>query len=76
MLVALVAVRPYGIPLTTMSRFWKPTVAAGVMAALLILISTTSMWLAVAIGAGVYLATLALLGGISLQPGALPALKV
>lgn len=76
MLVAVVAVRPYGIPLTTMSRFWKPTVAAGVMAAALILISPSSMWIAVAIGTGAYIATLALLGGISLRPGALPALNV
>lgn len=76
MLVAVAAVRPYAIPLTSMSRFWKPTLAAGVMAALLILISPTSMWIAVAIGAGGYLATLALLGGISLRRGALPSLNV
>lgn len=76
MIVAVAAVRPYGIPVTDMIRFWKPTVAAAVMAALLILISPSSMWIAVAIGAGGYLATLALLGGISLRRGALPALNV
>jgi len=76
MIVAVAAVRRYGIPLTGVQRFWKTIVAAGVMAALLVLISPGSMWIAVAIGAAAYVAALALLGGISLRPGALPALNV
>jgi O-antigen/teichoic acid export membrane protein len=76
MLIAVAAVRPYGISLTSMSRFWKPTVGATVMAAVLILLAPSSMWIAVALGAGAYLATLGLLGGISLRRGSLPALNV
>jgi len=76
MIVAVAVVRPYGISLTSTRRFLKPILAAVVMAALLILISPGSMWIAVAIGATGYLATLALLGGVSLRRGALPSLNV
>lgn len=76
MLVAVAAVRPYGITLTNMSRFWKTAVAAAVMAALLIMISPPSMWMAVVIGAAAYVTALALLGGVSLRRGALPSLTV
>lgn len=76
MVVALAAVREYGIPVTALSRLWKAAAAAAVMALLLILFSPETLWIAVVVGAGGYLATLAMLGGISLRRGALPSLSV
>ena len=76
MILAVAAVRPYGIALTSISRLWKATLAAAVMTALLILVSPASVWIAVAMGAGGYIAALALFGGISLRRGALPTLNV
>jgi O-antigen/teichoic acid export membrane protein len=76
MIVAMVSVQAYGISVTAVNRLWKPTAAAAVMALLLILISPQTLWIAVVMGGGGYLATLGLLGGISLRRGGLPTLNV
>ena len=76
MIVAVAAVRPYGIAFTSITRLWKASLAAAVMTALLVLVSPPSVWIAVAVGAGGYIAALSLLGGISLRRGALPTLNV
>ena len=76
MVVAVVAVREYGIPVTILSRFWKATAAAAVMATLLIVIAPQTLWIAVLTGVAGYVAALALLGGISLRRGGLPSLNV
>jgi O-antigen/teichoic acid export membrane protein len=76
MVVAVVAVREYGIPVTILSRFWKATAAAAVMATLLIVIAPETLWIAVLTGVAGYVAALALLGGISLRRGGLPSLNL
>jgi O-antigen/teichoic acid export membrane protein len=76
MMLALAAVRKYGFQLTGISRLWKPLVAGGVMAAVLVLAAPSALVLAVALGALGYVASLAMLGGISFRRGLFPSLNV
>lgn len=76
MMLALAAVRKYGFQLTGISRLWKPLVAGGVMAAVLVLVAPSALVLAVTLGALGYVASLAMLGGISFRRGLFPSLNV
>ena len=76
MVLALAAVRKYGFELTRMSRLWKSMLAGTVMAALLLLLSPSALWLALVLGAAGYGASLALLGGIAFRRGSFPSLNV
>ena len=64
-----------GLPLTPGRRFWRGAAAAAVMAAVLVA-ARLPLWAAVPLGAAVYGAVLAALGGIRMSGGALPRLSV
>jgi O-antigen/teichoic acid export membrane protein len=63
------------LPLTPAARFWRAGVAAAVMAAVLLAIRPP-LWAAVPLGAAVYGAVLAALGGVRFAGGGLPRLSV
>ncbi len=76
MVAALVAVREHGFELTPFSRLWKPLVAGTLMAAMVVVLASPAMWLAVAVGALGYILLLALMGGITITHGAFPSLNL
>lgn len=76
MLLAQLYVWFGGYSLTRFGRFWRPLVAATLMAVVLLMLELPSMWVAIAVGALVYGAALTLTGGIQLRGGRLPMLKV
>lgn len=63
-------------PLTGLARFWRSAVAAGALALALAAIPEMHVLAAIALGALVYGAVLAALGGIRFERGRLPALRV
>lgn len=64
-----------GLPLTPARRFWRAALAAVVMTVVL-MAARPPLWAAVPLGAVVYGATLAGLGGIRMARGSLPRLSV
>lgn len=65
-----------GFPLPSPVRFWRVTLAASVMAAVLLLIRPGSVLLAVPLGAAAYVLGLMACGAIRLRPGTWPALEL
>ena len=76
MVLALAAVRRFGFALTEVKRFLKPVVAGFVMAAVLVVASPPTIWMALALGTFAYVVCLSLLGGITFARGAIPSLNV
>ena len=72
---AAVCVRSEGYPLTGLGRFGKTLVASGAMAGALAWLAPTSVLVGVPLGAAVYAATLALVGGLRFR-GRLPVLDL
>ncbi|MGQ0764474.1 MAG: oligosaccharide flippase family protein [Gemmatimonadota bacterium] len=67
--------RQNGLPLVSPARLFRPAAAAGVMAAALFLLGPQSIWVAIPVGAVVFGASLALMGGVQMVRG-VPALNV
>ena len=65
-----------GLSLPSPRRLWRALVAGAVMALVIGLATIHAVWLAVLVGAAVYLLVLALVGGVRWQRGALPELTV
>lgn len=76
LVLALLLVRRDGYRLTSGNRFWRTAVAGATMAASLMIVRSAGLWIALPLGAAVYLITLAMVGGIRLRRGALPGLTV
>ena len=68
--------RTAGLPLPTLGRFWRTLLAGLLMGAVLMTGVLTSLWIALPVGAAVYLGGLAALGGIRFRRGELPYLAV
>lgn len=65
-----------GFGATSPARYWKSLLAGAAMAGIVLLLPGDSLLLAVAVGAPVYVLTLALVGGIRVRRGALPELTL
>lgn len=76
MLLAYRYVRAEGYNATSIQRFWRSIVATTVMFSALLLLSTQTLWVALALGVVVFFLTLGLLGGLRLQRNGLPVLTV
>jgi O-antigen/teichoic acid export membrane protein len=75
MALALTFVGQEGFGLRWIPRFWRSILAAMAMAAALLLVRL-DLWAAILLGGLVYCLVLAVVGGIRLRRGALPALSV
>lgn len=65
-----------GFRLASPARFWRATVAAIGMAALVILTAPAVLWIGIALGAVTYTVALAGVGGIRFRRNELPALRL
>jgi O-antigen/teichoic acid export membrane protein len=74
--LALWYARHEGFALPSPSRLWRTLLAGGGMGAVLYFAGLRWLWVGIAAGALVYLALLALVGGIQLRKGSVPALTV
>lgn len=76
MVLALVFVGREGYQTAWVFRFWRPLIAASVMAGLLVWVNPLSLWAAIPLGALAYVIVLAGVGGLRLRRGAFPMLSV
>ncbi len=64
------------LPLTSIQRFWRPTLATLIMMVALLVLRPSNLLVGLPFGVAVYILTLAVFGGIRLRKGRLPALDV
>ena len=74
--LALTFVGREGYGVSWLARFWRPLIAAGAMATVLLLLDSRSLPLGVAVGGLVYLGVLTAVGGVRFRRNALPVLSV
>lgn len=76
MLAAFACARADGFRVVSPYRLWRPFLAGLLMTGLLMALRPASVWMAVPSGALGYAIALALMGGIRLKRGSMPALNV
>ena len=65
-----------GLPGLPVARFWKPAVAAIVLAVVIVIAPTQNLWLLVASGAAAYLTAMIALRAIVFEGGKLPSVRL
>ena len=64
------------LPLISLQKLWRPTIASLFMAATLVILKLSSLWVGITFGVVIYSIALMALGRIRLDKGKLPALQI